>query len=581
MKDDTVSEGPLAESRLPGRDPAPSEILRKFQLTFLFLVACALVSCHSGNSGPSGQTSVAPEQGEPAQENATIPPPQGEPAQENATVPPPVKLQEPPGGWLKDDKGREYFVDRCAKNQAVRVDSKHVRGRWGFPLDVVREDDQFYYYKVYKPITQPPPAPPQPPESSLEDQRKVLESYRANVQPSDRLLFTPFREGLPASGQWRQGFAIADVNGDGHPDIILPPPRKSGSAVPVIFLGNGKGSWSRWSEAKFPPRGYDYGDVQVGDFNGDGIPDLAFGVHLRGQIVLLGDGKGGFRDASQGLDFGLGGKVPFSSQALKIVDWDGNGRSDILALAEGPAMVGGHTPVDHSRGVVLYVNQGNGKWEARSLSPKSDLYGVSLAVGNFDGSGHLGFVTSTNVMDRRDLVNLWQPNGGIKTVTVNELRPMAYVWAVAAADFEGKGRTDLAVAYSNVELGTWRSGIDILYPRTDEHWERRTLVSEETQIGPIALATGDLDGDGHKDLVALTSKGEILVFLGNRRGFFTQERTPPPAYPGGCRGAHVELADLDHDGRDELVAAFSDQRDESGHCPSEGGLTAWKAQLKR
>jgi hypothetical protein len=30
-----------------------------------------------------------------------------------------------------------------------------------------------------------------------------------------------------------------------------------------------------------------------------------------------------------------------------------------------------------------------------------------------------------------------------------------------------------------------------------------------------------------------------------------------------------------------LVAAFSDQRDESGHCPSEGGLTAWKAQLKR
>jgi hypothetical protein len=48
--------------------------------------------------------------------------------------------------------------------------------------------------------------------------------------------------------------------------------------------------------------------VQVGDFNGDGHQDLAFAVHLRGLIALLGDGKGGFRNASDGLDFALGGK---------------------------------------------------------------------------------------------------------------------------------------------------------------------------------------------------------------------------------------------------------------------------------
>ena len=67
----------------------------------------------------------------------------------------------------------------------------------------------------------------------------------------------------------------------------------------------------------------------------------------------------------------------------------------------------------------------------------------------------------------------------------------------------------------------------------------------------VALATGDLQGNGHKDLVALTAIGETLVFLSDGKGHFTRETTPPPTYPGACRGAHVELADLDGDGRDE------------------------------
>ena len=189
-----------------------------------------------------------------------------------------------------------------------------------------------------------------------------------------------------------------------------------------------------------------------------------------------------------------------------------------------------------------------------------------------------GFATATSVMDRDDIVNQWKPNNGWQAVAVNQVRPMAYVWSVAAADFDGDGRIDLAVAYTSLELETWRSGVDVLLSRPGGHWERRPLLAEETRKGPVALATGDLVGNGHKDLVALTATGETVVFLGNGKGSFTRENMSPRAFPGACRGAHVELADLDGDGKDELVASFSDEHDEYGHCPSDGGLIAWKAR---
>jgi hypothetical protein len=242
--------------------------------------------------------------------------------------------------------------------------------------------------------------------------------------------------------------------------------------------------------------------------------------------------------------------------------------------------MGGHL-VHTSRGASLYRNLGNGKWERHASAAPDQLFGESMVIGDFDGDGHPGFATSTSVMDRHDIVNLWKPDNTWKAVDVNELRPMAYVWSVAAADFDGDGRTDLAVAYTSFELGTWRSGVDVLLSRPGGYWERHPLFAAATRKGPVALATGDLEGNGHKDLVAVTAAGETLVFLGNGKGSFTREKTPPPAFLGACRGAHVELADLDGDGRDEMVKSFSDEPDQYGHCPSNGGLTAWKASRRK
>jgi hypothetical protein len=389
------------------------------------------------------------------------------------------------------------------------------------------------------------------------------------------LRFVPFGEGLPTSGEWREGFRIADLNGDGHPDIVHGPPRKQ-PGPPVIFLGDGKGSWTRWKEAQFPALPYDYGDIEVADFNRDGHMDLAVAVHYRGILVLTGDGHGGFSNASQGLGFDASGSSGFSSRAIRATDWNGDGLPDIVAVWEGPRM--GTPGMRGPKGVVVFLNQGAAGWRMREPALSPGIFSDSLALGDFDGDGHTDVATGSMVLGRKDLVNLWRAGGATTSLSVDIPGSYHYLQAVAAGDFDGDGKDDLAVAYLSLEKEVWYSLLDLFYARPGGKWERRALSREAGRNVAVALATGHLRGPGSRDLVALTTRGETVVYLGDGHGGLSRNTTSIPVYGGGCRGAHVELADLDGDGRDEIVSSFADEPRADG-CPSGGGITTWKVDV--
>ena len=434
-------------------------------------------------------------------------------------------------------------------------------------------------------------------------QAQNQESQKAQQPPTASLSFVPFGAGLPTSGEWREGFRIADMNGDGHPDIVHGPPRKRPGSPPVIFLGDGKGSWALWKEARFPSLPYDYGDIEVADFNGDGHPDLALAVHFHGLLELIGDGKGGFTNAGDssdgatsagGLDFDPSGRSGFSSRALRALDWNGDGLPDLVAVGEGPRPGGGRGGA--SDGIVIYLNQGgpnkSNAWRKNAATLSPGIFSDSMALGDFDGDGHLDIATGSSVLGRNDLVNLWRA-GGVAAPVNFDLRGMNhYVQAVGAGDFDGDGRDDLAVAYLRLEGEVWFSVIDVFFSRDGGKWERRPLFMQASKNVAVALASGRLRGSGAPsgrkdtgpDLVALTTEGETLVYLGDGHGGFTRNDPKAiPVYGGGCRGAHVALADLDGDGRDEIVASFADEPSSplSGKagpgCSSGGGIVAWKA----
>ncbi|HSL83680.1 MAG TPA: VCBS repeat-containing protein, partial [Thermoanaerobaculia bacterium] len=524
-----------------------------------------------------------------------------EPAPESAADEPQAPWDSPgaetPTGledreWHIDEEGKRFYVERMPKMQGwgdYLDRSKQMIKYYGVRLQYTYEDDDAFYLHVYE----LPPAPePVSTEPTPEEVEAVEATYRFDTPTANRLRFEPFDRGLPKRGMWRNGFEIIDMNGDGHLDIVHSPPRR-GNGLPVIFLGDGQGNWHPW-QAKFP-RSYDYGDVAVADFNGDGHLDIALAIHLRGVRVLVGDGRGGFTEWSEGTDYSVPGEggatAEFSSRAIEAVDFNGNGLIDLLAVSEGPIPVEtarDRLPPEELQGMifvmpgpVVYFNQGDGTWlKHHQDTSVHEIFGDSFAVADLNGNGRPDFVTATYMMTRRDLLHYNRDGAGWEAVGVPEVRPLAYVHAVVAEDFDGDGRIDLALTYLSFEVATYRTGVDILYQR-DDGWERRTLFSREGRESFYGISHGDLNGDGSLDLVAVDADGGLHVWLGDGEGFFVREEATGMGPPSErCRGYTVALADLDGDGRDEVVVNFADSPQamwDPMRCPSEGGLSVWKA----
>ncbi|MCH9649116.1 MAG: VCBS repeat-containing protein [Deltaproteobacteria bacterium] len=501
------------------------------------------------------------------------------------------------GVWLKDDGGREYFVKPLPKlkgtYQWIDDTQTSIKYKRWYNFEVLRHDDENLYLKLYKPAVVPKlPTREEREAQRIKDLEALAQTYLPEAGSGDRLYFDTFDEGLPKRGMWRNGFDVADMNGDGHLDIIHGPARK-GIPVPRVFLGNSQGQWRVWNEAKFPRAPWDYGDAAAGDFNGDGLLDIAFGFHLRGLLVVVQETPGTFVIASEGLDLeipGQGGDASgFSTRAIEIVDWNSDGRPDILALGEGPRPAGSKDGkvmgviTSYAYGGVIYENLGEGKWMRRDQGlQRNGVFGDSLTTGDFNSDGRLDFLTASHVLNRRDVLNLGQPDNSWQTLSVDPVRRFALVQAVTAGDFDGDGRDDMVLTYSSVEMKVRRAGLDLFLNKGEEGWERHTIAVEEGRRSLWALDSGDLDGDGNLDLVASSSDAEVWVFLGDGKGGFDLEESPEISTPRGCRGYAIRLEDLDGDGKDEVLGSFAGEGSALPlpqfpvHCTSGGEIAVWK-----
>jgi hypothetical protein len=493
-----------------------------------------------------------------------------------ALVPAVARAQTPEETWLTDAEGRTYRLEKLPKSQGQKIDDGHIRTMWGVPADLAREDDEFFYIKLYKVSkVAPPPAPPArkaaPPE--------------AVAPTSQRLRWTAYSDGLPTGGQWREGLALADMAKSGHLAIIVSPARKTLRA-PVVFV-HGDAGWARSPAIKFPSRAYDYGDVAVGDVNGDGVPDVVMGVHLRGLLALQSKAgaSGEFEDASNGLPFQQRADTPvFSSQAVVLGDCNGDGKPDIVALGEGPRLPTA-TKADYAvaTGIASFVREADGSWSRKNEAPNASLFGSGMAAGDVDGDGKLDLVIAPGTLGDDKIVFRGDGACGWQAESVDAVRPRSYITSVATAKLPATAKPGASVGdavilgYTDFGADEPFFGIDLLTRNSDGHWTRIALTREPGRGRIEALATGDLDGDGKPDIAAVDGEGTVTVLIVDGKGRFTREQQPL-TNTAHCGGAGIAIGDLDGDGLGDLVVSFASEASpmNPGVCPNEGALMAWK-----
>ena len=164
-----------------------------------------------------------------------------------------VEVPPPPGDrWLVDDEGGEYTLFRWEKHPAyyrLDDDARFATLRHGIRFAVEHQDDRYLYLRWYRTDTI---AATLAADRAAAADRQYKPQYRDTMAVVDRLRLEPWDEGLPKEGQWRNGFAMADFDGDGHLDLAHGPPRKGPIGEPVIFLGDGSGRWRHWAQARYP-----------------------------------------------------------------------------------------------------------------------------------------------------------------------------------------------------------------------------------------------------------------------------------------------------------------------------------------
>lgn len=308
------------------------------------------------------------------------------------------------------------------------------------------------------------------------------------------------------------GTAVGDFNRDGIPDLAV-----QGLYSPnnlSILLGKGDGTFQT-------PVGYAAGysiqALAVGDFNGDGIPDL---VALDGDddgyptlSVFPGNGDGTFQAP---LNYS---SVVGISSVIAVADFNGDGKADLVLSA--------------SSGVAVLLGNGDGTFQTPLEILSGNIYVSQVAVGDFNGDGTPDLALGS---DDYDGVTVLLGNGDGTFQPGVQYAPDSDAYAMVAADFNGDGKTDLALeGYESVTIllaganGGFQTPVS--YPTGYSNYD--------------SLVEGDFNGDGSPDL--LIGSGQVLY--GNGDGTFQ----PAVTLTAAIVGNKPVVADFNGDGRPDVA----------------------------
>jgi len=338
--------------------------------------------------------------------------------------------------------------------------------------------------------------------------------------------------------------ATGDFNHDGKPDIAVTNsefPTIAPVGTVAILLNNGDLTFTL--AGTYPVGSVPHG-VVTGDFNGDGILDLAVANKYSNSIsVLIGQGSGGNGNGT----FAPQVSYPTTYRPFQLVaaDFNEDGILDLAMSMNSSARMG--VMIGQGTGGV-----GNGTFSSPTMYILNAA-STGIATADFNSDGILDLVATENTAGTIE-VRLGNGSGGVGT---GSFGPASHFAAgiepvdFAVDDFNGDGIPDLAVA------NTTSGGTGILLGVGNGAFQSPIFLPSGNTASVASL---DANGDGIKDLVTTSATGsdtgDLQLFLGSGSGGVGNGTFDPgTAYNTNLDEYQVIAVDLDADGKPELISS--------------------------
>ena len=274
--------------------------------------------------------------------------------------------------------------------------------------------------------------------------------------------------------------AVADVNGDGKPDVLT-----ANSNIKVgVLLGNGNGTFQ--SAVQYPV-GYSSFypfDIAVADVNGDSKPDILTVSNGSEIEVLLGNGNGTFQPYTAYSTGTITVPITFA-----VADVNGDGKPDAVSANGGSYMAG------------VLLSTSSGTFQSVVQYP-TGAHPLGIAIADVNGDNKPDVVTANiNFMAG---VLLGNGNGTFQSVVQYSLGTSTmngYPQAIAVADMNRDGKPDL------ISANHLTSTISLVLGNGNGTFQPPTSYSAGATNLPYRVVVADMNADGRPDILVANYNG--------------------------------------------------------------------------
>jgi len=395
----------------------------------------------------------------------------------------------------------------------------------------------------------------------------------------------PLRTGaLPAQ------IEAENLDGNGYPDLVV---RNAGSGTLSVFLGRGGGYFNATPEV---PVGLGVSDIALADADADGhgTIDILVTNKVSGIVGILPNRGDGTFEPMRPYQAGSGpygitradGETSLGSfeatSGVVIGQFSHDERPSLVALNGGSNTLG-----------VLNGLPGGGFANAKTILTQGSPRAAVVADFAGDGRPMLAVLMP-------DGVTVWRPDGaggflppsrppidagnspsGLSAADVNgdgkldllignEFGDVLILLGNGDGTFQPYQRSDRNIALAVADFGNGTKGLIYANQSLDrvvvDYGGQKTVVGDRSKglLAPGAVQLADLDGDGIKDLIVANSgSNNVLVYLGRRDRQFGQALNGGHGFFAGTNPVGITVADVDGDGRPDLVIANKGSNDVS------------------